>query len=128
MFEQFPRAHQEEETPKDVMAEVIEKQEVGGISAALEKIYNQTNIAEAIKSPEYEEVSELVEDFQNKVSHKDGSRLPVSEAVGVLRIIAKEQKWNEDHWSFDVIRKEAEKMGYVVTKAETGSAYQQKAA
>lgn len=124
MPEGFPKPKEtEEENPRDPMAEVIKGQELGGVSAALETIYNQIDRGEALKQPEFGEARELVEDFQEIVQHADGSKIPVSEAVQVLRIIAKTQKWNEDHWNFDTIRKEAEKMGYLVEPNKIGSAY-----
>lgn len=129
MPEGFPRHREtEEEKPREVMAEVIEGQELGGVSAALEKVYNQASMLETLKQPEFGEVRELVEDFQEIVQRKDGLKIPVPEAVSVLRIIAKAEKWNEDFWSWDVIRTEAEKMGYVVQASKTGSEYARKAA
>lgn len=120
MPERFPSHREtEEEKPREVMAKVIEGQELGGVSAALEKIYSQTSMLETLKQPEFGEVRELVEDFQEIVQHKDGSKIPVSEAVSVLRIIAKVEKWNEDFWNWDVIRTEAEKMGYEVRAKKT---------
>lgn len=120
MPEGFPSHREtEEEKPREVLAEIIEGQELGGVSAALEKVYNQASMLETLKQPEFGEVRELVEDFQEIVQHKDGSKIPVPEAVGVLRIIAKEEKWNEDFWSWDVIRIEAEKMGYKVEAKKT---------
>ncbi|MDP3770552.1 MAG: hypothetical protein U1A25_02705 [Candidatus Sungbacteria bacterium] len=128
MREQFPGSEKAEEEPRDTMTTVIEGQELGGISAALEKIYNQESMIEVLKKPEFGEVRELVEDFQEIVHHEDGSKMPVSEAVKVLRIIAKKQTWNEDFWSWDVIRTEAEKMGYIVRDSQTGSGYSERKA
>ena len=62
---------------------------------------------------------ELVSDFQEIVNHTDGSPLDTREAVQILRIIVKEQRWNDDTWSWDTVRTEAAKLGYTVRPPKT---------
>lgn len=92
---------------------------LGGISAQLEKVYNSLVMGDALKRPEYADAAELVSDFIDIVRNGDGSPLDVPEAVRALRIIAKEQGWTGDTWSWDVIRREAAGMNYQVRPPRT---------
>lgn len=89
-------------------------QGLGGISAELEEVFQNSLMGETLQRPEFADAAALVSDFRDIVKHADGSPLTISEAVRDLRIIAKEHGWNGDIWDWDVIRKEATKMNYEV--------------
>ncbi len=97
---------------RDVLSEIIKGEGLSGISASLEKVYGALNAVEALRLPEFRELQELVEDFQGKARKENGTPPDTFETIQALRIIAKEQGWNENHWNWDVICKEAERMGY----------------
>ncbi|MBI3421185.1 MAG: hypothetical protein HY006_03915 [Candidatus Sungbacteria bacterium] len=103
----------------DRMTVVIEEQELGGVSAMLERLYNQTSPSKLLNTPDFSAMKELVEDFQARVRDAEGRPIDMLRAIQDLRIIAKEQGWNEDYWNWDVIRKEAREMGYQVAAPKT---------
>jgi hypothetical protein len=109
---------EEANSGKDTLKKVIEEQNLGGIAAELEIIYNQPDRLTALRSVEFLHARELVDDFRDYVTHKDGTALDIPEAIQILRIIAKEQEWNEDYVNWDILRSEAKKMGYTVVVAK----------